>query len=131
MQKPLAHDKAKKNILPWVILIVILLVLFVLTANGLDAPRIKKQDVSQIVNKPLKNEKVEEIDSEDKEKVKVIIQGLRLRSTPSVAQNIITSLAAGTQLLVLEEKSGWLKVKTQQGQEGYVSSNPNHIQRLK
>ena len=45
---------------------------------------------------------------------------ITLRSGPNTSKRIIRMLPSNTPLQVLEEKKGWLKVRTQKGREGWV-----------
>lgn len=47
---------------------------------------------------------------------------LRVRKTPSLRGEEITRISSGDKLVILEEKTGWMKVRLDDGAEGYVSS---------
>lgn len=46
---------------------------------------------------------------------------LRVRSSPSTASSEITQVKPGEKYSLLEEKSGWFKIRVKEGQEGWVS----------
>lgn len=116
--------KSNKQALPWLALSFVIFILAIMTIIGLNQQNIKKQDITApkiaIKKKPTRRPN----------KVKVIINGLRLRATPEVSNNLIGSLNGGTELTVLEERGGWFKVRAPNGLEGYVSSRTDYLERL-
>lgn len=47
---------------------------------------------------------------------------LNIRSGPGTTNSVVTSVANGTVLTLLDDSQSWYKVKTSDGKEGYVSS---------
>jgi uncharacterized protein YgiM (DUF1202 family) len=48
---------------------------------------------------------------------------VNLRQGPSMDSKIINVLKKGTKLTVLEEKAGWLRVRLEDGTEGWVAKS--------
>ncbi len=48
---------------------------------------------------------------------------VNLRQGPSMDSKILTVLKKGTKLTVLEEKAGWLRVRLEDGKEGWVGKS--------
>ncbi len=60
------------------------------------------------------------------DKVKILSTGvgwLRVRSEPSLSGAEVTKINVGEKFLVLEEKTGWVKIKLSDGGEGWVSAD--------
>lgn len=60
------------------------------------------------------------------DKAKILPTGvgwLRVRSGPSLAASEVTKVDVGEKFLILEEGTGWVKIKVSETQEGWVSSN--------
>lgn len=47
---------------------------------------------------------------------------LRVRSGPSTTSSEVTRVSPGEKLVLLEELTGWVKIKTSDGKEGYVAA---------
>lgn len=54
--------------------------------------------------------------------IKGVSSTLNIRSGPGTTYNVVTSVANGTVLTLLDDSASWYKVKTSDGKEGYVSS---------
>ena len=65
------------------------------------------------------------------EQVRVTASALNVREQPDINAKIITTVARGTVLQVLESSEKWLKVKTDGGIAGYVSASPTLTQKIK
>ena len=50
----------------------------------------------------------------------IVLAFVNLRQGPSMNDTIIRVLKKGTKLIVLEEKAGWLRVRLEDGTEGWV-----------
>ena len=60
------------------------------------------------------------------DKVKILPTGvgwLRVRSEPGLSGTEVTKINVGEKFLLLEEKTGWVKIKLADGGEGWVSSD--------
>lgn len=54
--------------------------------------------------------------------VVVLVDGLNLREQPSTAAKVVKRLQAGQRLLLLEQGSGWYRVRDMDGSEGWVAA---------
>jgi uncharacterized protein YgiM (DUF1202 family) len=50
----------------------------------------------------------------------IVLASVNFREGPSMESKIIRILKKGTKLTVLEEKAGWLRVRLEDGKEGWV-----------
>jgi uncharacterized protein YgiM (DUF1202 family) len=50
----------------------------------------------------------------------IVLASVNLREGPSMDSKIISVLKKGAKLIVLEEKAGWLRVRLEDGKEGWV-----------
>jgi uncharacterized protein YgiM (DUF1202 family) len=122
------HSQDKQSKIQWFVMLALFFILLALTLNGIGGKTTPKQDIS-LSPKKTQTDK-ESINTSSADRVRVIINGLRLRSTSQVGNNVLGSLASGTELVVLEDKNGWFKVRVANGQEGYVSDRPNYVERV-
>ncbi len=53
----------------------------------------------------------------------IVLPFVNLRQGPSIDSKIITVVKKGTKLTVLEEKLGWLRVRLEDGKEGWVGKS--------
>jgi len=53
----------------------------------------------------------------------IVLPFVNLRQTPSTDSKIITVVKKGSKLTVLEDKLGWLRVRLEDGTEGWVGKN--------
>jgi type IV secretory pathway VirB10-like protein len=53
----------------------------------------------------------------------IVLPFVNLRQAPSTDSKVITVVKKGTKLTVLEEKLGWLRVRLEDGAEGWVGKN--------
>ncbi len=85
------------------------------------SPPPKKQAAPAEVPPPPPPAKPPEASKPAPERTTEIVPGaVNLRQGPSMDAKIVTVLKKGTKLTVLEEKLGWLHVKTADGTEGWV-----------
>lgn len=63
--------------------------------------------------------------------VLVLADGLNLREQPRTNSNSIKKLKKGTSLELLEEASGWYRVRDADGDEGWVAAGGNYSKLLK
>lgn len=63
------------------------------------------------------------------QQVRVVIEGLNLRTQPSVGAGvIIRKLSKSTTLELLARKKGWFQVRTSDGTRGWVVDRPNYTE---
>lgn len=60
--------------------------------------------------------------------LKVKIDGLNLRSGPEQEAKSLEGLDKGDELTVIGESDGWYEVKSADGTQGWVSSNPSYTE---
>ena len=58
--------------------------------------------------------------SPDQRRTEIVLASVNLREGPGMNFKIISVLKKGTKLTVLEEKAGWLRVRLEDGKEGWV-----------
>jgi uncharacterized protein YgiM (DUF1202 family) len=58
--------------------------------------------------------------SPEQRRAEIVLASVNLREGPSMDSKIISVLKKGTKLTVLEEKAGWLRVRLDDGKEGWV-----------
>ena len=63
--------------------------------------------------------------------VKVLSDGLNLRAEPSTAAAVVAVLNAEQQLILLEEGTGWYRVRTTDGAEGWVAAGGRYTELVK
>ena len=56
-----------------------------------------------------------------------LVEGILLREEPNSSGTVVDRLADGTEMIVLEESPGWLKVKDPLGRVGWIRSNENLV----
>jgi hypothetical protein len=56
-----------------------------------------------------------------------LVEGVLLRDAGSADGNVIDRLANGTEMIVLEESTTWLKVKDPLGRVGWIRNNENLV----
>ncbi|MHB8760844.1 MAG: SH3 domain-containing protein [Coriobacteriia bacterium] len=60
--------------------------------------------------------------------VRVLSDGLNLRSAPSTSAAILAALAVDQQLVLIEERAGWYHVRTNEGAEGWVAAGGRYTE---
>jgi hypothetical protein len=60
--------------------------------------------------------------------VKVLTEGLNLRSRPMTTATVIKTLTAGQQLSLIEKGSGWYHVRDAAGDEGWVAAGGRYTE---
>jgi len=59
----------------------------------------------------------------ENEVVRVVSTSANIRETPSTSSGIVTMVHSGERLSVLESQGSWFKVRTEDGEVGWVYSN--------
>lgn len=60
--------------------------------------------------------------------VRVLTEGLNLRAEPMTSATVIKTLTAGQRLTLLEEGSGWYRVRDEVGDEGWVAAGGRYTE---
>ncbi|NCO65048.1 MAG: hypothetical protein COW32_08685 [Candidatus Aquicultor secundus] len=57
-------------------------------------------------------------------RVQVLVEALNVRQAPDINSTVVTSISKGSIVEVEENNGRWLKVRTVDNNEGYISSSP-------
>lgn len=60
--------------------------------------------------------------------VRVLAEGLNMRSRPMTSATVVKQLPAGQQLTLLEKGSGWYRVRDAAGDEGWVAAGGRYTE---
>ena len=60
--------------------------------------------------------------------VRVLTEGLNLRAEPMTSATVIKTLTAGQRLALIEEGSGWYRVRDEVGDEGWVAAGGRYTE---
>lgn len=60
--------------------------------------------------------------------VRVLTEGLNLRAEPMTSATVIKTLTSGQRLTLLEEGSGWYRVRDEVGDEGWVAAGGRYTE---
>jgi cytoskeletal protein RodZ len=60
-----------------------------------------------------------------------LVDGVRLRTTPTANGQVSASVGKGTKLILLEKKNGWYRVRDPLGHVGWVTASDKFIQIVK
>ena len=83
-----------------------------------DSP--KPQQTSPPPSSPSPSKPTEVSQPTAQRTTEIVLPFVNLRQGPSMDSKIISVLKKGTKLTVLEEKAGWLRVRLEDGTEGWV-----------
>jgi len=108
-------------VVPWVALLVVILVLWSFVSDYRAAVR---SDVPTATVEPAQPAVVAEGDPY----VRVLSDGLNLRSQPSTSAEVIKVLSAEQKLVFIEEGIGWYHVRDADGTEGWVAAGGRYTE---
>ena len=132
MHRPNRSNIQVNNLLAWVFLGV--LVFSVATYAYLTLKSDSKVDAEKSIKQNTAREAQKSQKSSSGEsrrligKIRVLVSGLNLRSSPRKTRNVIGLLKKGTVLSVLSKQDGWYEVEAPTGKKGFVSADLKYIQ---
>ncbi len=139
----LIQNKVAKSAIAWVVLILLGAIVWKMAEPALPKKTNKNigRDATGVISDPSKNGKSpkKEIPKNPNhglgsidlpsgtDKVQVIVSALNVRAEPSIKSNIVTTLSKGIVVRVLGGGSEWIKIRTAQGNVGYLKASPEFI----
>lgn len=140
----------KKNveiILPWILLTVTVVITSLIAINSFRANPTVTKDTKNTNNKEIEEKteknKVQDLNettviSENKDiknnedkyigKIKILINSLNLRDTPSKNSNVIGRVDKNEILFIISEENGWYKITDEKEINGYVTSGSKYVE---
>ncbi len=113
--------RAISVVVPWTALVVVLVVVIATTAEYRSERRSWELGATSTVE-------ATGTPGDTQAFVRVLSDGLNLRSEPSTSAAIIAVLALDQQLVFIEERAGWYRVRTTEGTEGWVAAGGRYTE---
>ncbi len=135
------RNKVVKNAIAWVVLIVVGIMVWKMAAPVL--PKKPHENIANEATETASNPAGSEKSTKDKnssnkgtgnislpsgaDRVQVIASALNVRAEPDLKSDKVTVLSKGTVVQVLGRSGQWIKIKTAQGDVGYIKASPELI----
>ncbi len=134
------RNKVVKNAIAWVILIVVGTMVWKMAAPVL--PKKPHEKIANEATETASNSAGSEKSTKDKnsnkgtgnislpsgaDRVQVVASALNVRAEPDLKSDKVTVLSKGTIVQVLDRSGQWVKIKTAQGNVGYIKASPELI----
>lgn len=114
--------RAARVVVPWVGLFLVLMVVWSLLGDYRSATVEREPETSSTV------ESSATVVTPGEPYVRVLSDGLNMRAEPTTTSAIVLVLSAEQQLILLEEGTGWYRVRTSDGTEGWVAAGGSYTE---
>jgi len=121
-----------RQVLPWVLLVVVLWVTIGFyadyrgavraTRSGISTEETSSVDTTETIEEPTQPSDTGDTTAPVAGTVTVLADGLNLRTQPSTSASVIKRLTANVKLELLGTREGWYQVRDADGYEGWVAA---------